>query len=194
LARRRGRPAAAGLLAVATIAAASLAVACGPLLTTCSSPGDHTLALSRGPLILGEAYAADLDGDGTPETILVGEADGRLTISDGQTVYRSREEWLVFEAWLGDTDHNGLPEVVTLLDADDGRHLGLFAYFGGDYREQLVTREIIPAPLALQITTASVGDVIVLTQPPAAGKTELRRTLLRWNGFTFTSVEATVAP
>ena len=43
------------------------------------------------------------------------------------------------EALLGDTDRNGLPEVVTLLDPD-GRHLGLFAYFGGEYRERLVTQ------------------------------------------------------
>ena len=54
---------------------------------------------------------------------------------------------------MGDTDHDGLLEVVTLVDGDDGRHIGLFAYFGGEYRERLVTQELSPRPRSLQVVT-----------------------------------------
>ena len=89
----------------------------------------------------GTTYSADLDGDGACEQILIDGTPASLTITDGDVVYHSRDKWQVVEACLGDTDRDGLPEVVTLLDADDGRHLGLFAYFGGEYRERLVTSE-----------------------------------------------------
>ncbi len=93
-------------------------------------------------------FSADLDGDGVAEQILIEGNSGRLVITDGATVYRSREKWRVVEGSLGDTDRNGLLEVVTLLDGPDGRHLGLFAYMGGEYRERLVT-ECSHTPAAL---------------------------------------------
>jgi hypothetical protein len=142
-------------------------------------------AIARGELVPGEPAHADLDGDGGLEEILVDAADCSLYIGDGPLSYRNRAKWRVFQAVLGDTDHNGLTEVVTLLDSAEGRHLGLFAYFGGEYRERLVTQEIIPSPLAIEITDH--GEVI-LVQPPTSGETAAERTLLRWNGFGFTRI------
>ena len=83
---------------------------------------------------------------------------------------------------FGDLDHDGLPEVVTLVDDEEGRHIGLFAYFGGEYRERIVTSEIVPAPAVLAVCDGEHpgvyedllpadlhGDVIVLSWAPDAG-------------------------
>ena len=108
------------------------------------------------------------------------------------------------EAYLGDTDHDGVLEVVTLLDDEEGRHLGLFAYNGGEYREQLVTSELAPRPVTLEVvnfgrahqddevlsTAALAGDLIVLTLERAEGQTQAQTLLLRWNGFSFTGIDS----
>lgn len=131
-------------------------------------------------------YAADLDGDGSRESIRVDGGTASLTITDGDTVYHSRAKWRLLEAALGDTDHNGLLEVVTLLDSDDGRHLGLFAYFGGEYRERLVTSELTPRPLSLRVLP---GDLLELTEELPPGQAGTRTVLYRWNGFGFTAMD-----
>jgi hypothetical protein len=161
----------------------------------------------------GTPATADLDGDGSPEQILVSATDFSLSITDGTVAYRSRDKWRVFQALLADADRDGLTEVVALLDSQKGRHLGLFAYYGGEYRERLVTQVITPAPISIEVVdygqlvtgggtdgnagtgagdspAASKGDVIVLLQQPAAGETAPVRILLRWNGFSFTRIEA----
>lgn len=125
-------------------------------------------AQSGDRLAVDTTYTADLDGDGSNEAIRIDEATASLTITDGDTVYHSRNKWRVVDAALGDTDRNGLLEVVTLLDSDDGRHLGLFAYFGGEYRERLVTAGLTPLPLSLRVLP---GDLLELTEelPPRPG-------------------------
>lgn len=155
------------------------------LATSCSDP-EAVPAWSGDKLAPDTTYAADLDGDGTSEKILIHGTLASLTISDDEAVYRSREKWQVVEACLGDTDHDGLLEVVTLLDSDDGRHLGLFAYFGGEYRERLVTSELTPRPLSLQV---GADGLVVLTEETASGETGVRTTTYRWNGFGFTALE-----
>lgn len=131
-------------------------------------------------------YSADFDGDGISETVLIESDPASLTIEDGSTVYHSRDKWHIVEAFLGDTDHNGLPEVVTLLDAEDGRHLGLFAYFGGDYRERFVTSALTPRPLSLQVHTAGpAGDSILVTEECEADDTTSQDIVYQWNGFGF---------
>ena len=150
-------------------------------------------------LLPGITYTADLDGDKVPETIRISKDS--LTITDGKVAYHSRDKWKIVQACLGDTDHDGLPEIVTLLDDSEGRHVGLFAYFGGSYRERIVTSEITPRPVELEIVSLNLtgnpkdtvltnlgGDFIVLTQEPAPGQTEPTLTVLRWNGFGFTPV------
>ena len=173
--------------------------------TSCSDP-EGVAPISRDRLTPGKTFAADLDADGALEEIFVDETDASLTISDGGVVYRSRDKWRVVEAHLGDTDQDGLLEVVTLLDSDEGRHIGLFAYFGGEYRERLVTSEITPRPITLEvvnfeeaiengvIVVGFTGDLIALTQEPGAGQTGSQTTLLRWNGFGFTGLESAVTP
>ena len=161
----------------------------------------------RGPLAADQAAHVDLDGDEALETVLIAGDEGSLIITDAESVYRSRDRWRVVQAFLGDTNGDGRPEVVALLDADDGRHLGLFAYFAGEYRERLVTKEISPAPVALEVVDRAevlrdgesiavdgAGDIVVLWQEPAPGESEGARVLLRWNGFSFTRVEDAATP
>jgi hypothetical protein len=155
----------------------------------------------------GSIYAADLDGDGESETIVIEAAGASLTISDEKMTYRSRDKWQVVDACVADSDQDGLPEIVALLDADDGRHLGLFAFFGGQYRERFVSGAIRPPPLALEVIDARKvlgaddptsaygpsGDIVVLVRRSAAHGAGLAQTLLRWNGFGFTSIALDMA-
>ncbi len=140
------------------------------------------------------ALSADLDGDGVAEQVLVEGVSRRLIIGDGENVYRSREKWQVAEAFLGDTDGNALLEVVTLLDDVDGRHLGLFAYMGDEYRERLVTSVLSPRPLSLLVVTdrdaagSAAGDLIVLTEESDSSESGVQSTTYRWNGFGFTAL------
>ncbi|MCE5253573.1 MAG: hypothetical protein LLG45_05110 [Actinomycetia bacterium] len=178
--------------------AVALATAAGCADVEDVTPGSHD------ELAPGTIYSVDLDGDGADETIVIDGARGSLTITDGDTAYHSRNKWHIVQTWLGDTDHDGLPEVVALLDAEDGRHLGLFAFFGGEYRERLVTSALVPPPLALKVVDSKevaqeagfageyAGDVIVLTEEgagdDAAGGPATRDVVYRWNGFGFTAV------
>ena len=180
---------------VASFVRAALAVAVLSLAVSAAGCSGQTGAIGTGDfaagpgdkLTAGTAYCADLDGDIHLESILIDEATGALTIGDDDTVYHSRGKWRVAEACLGDTDGNGLLEVVTLLDADDGRRLGLFAHFGGEYRERLVTSILTPRPLSLRILP---GDLLELTEEPLPGQSGLRTTVYRWNGFGFTVVDS----
>lgn len=151
--------------------------------------GDTVVAVARDKLEPGTTYSADLDGDGAGERILVDGAPASLTIRDGDDIYETRDRWQIVEAHLGDTDRDGLPEVVALVDDEQGRHLGLFAYFGGEYRERLVTDEITPRPVALEVVESG-PNMILLTLEPAAGQTATQTVLCRWNGFGFTGIES----
>ncbi|MBN1320689.1 MAG: hypothetical protein JXA87_07610 [Thermoleophilia bacterium] len=185
-------------LAVAALAAAAL-LAPAALVTGCSESG-VVAGASGTKLEHGTTYSADLDGDGSSERVIIDGTPVSLTITDGDTVYRSRDTWQVVEACLGDTDHNGMLEVVALLDSAEGRHLGLFAHFGGEYRERLVTSELDPRPLSLEIVTpdkapagsggspAATGDLVSLTLEPTPGQSVQQTVLCRWNGFGFTGL------
>lgn len=158
-------------------------------------------------LVAGHTVSADLDGDGVGELVREAAENGGLVITDGPTVYRSREQWRVLEAFIADVDGNGLPEVTALLDSSDGRHLGLFGWVGGQYRERLVTSPLTPRPLSLRIIPAvrdpvaqnqgpELGrqaapepDLVVLTEEVAKGAGAAVETTYRWNGFGFTAVE-----
>jgi hypothetical protein len=57
---------------------------------------------------------ADLDGDGSPETLDL--AGGRLSIlSAGVSVWQSHPAWQVVQAAFTDLNHDGRPEVTLLL-------------------------------------------------------------------------------
>lgn len=175
-------------VATALLAASSAVAGCSDQAPTVAASGDK--------LTPGVTYSADLDGDRPPEQIVIDAATGSLTITDGGVLYRSRERWHVVEASLGDTDRDGLLEVVTLLDDEEGRHLGLFAYFGGEYRERLVTSELTPRPLSLRVDGDGTvtGDLVILTVEPAPGQTEPQTIVCRWNGFGFTVIEPPASP
>jgi len=133
----------------------------------------------------GTTYSADLDDDGALELMLFDGDAGSLILTDGEVIYRSRDKWRVIEAHLGDADQDRLPEVVVLLDADDGRHIGLIAYFGGEYRERFVSSALVPRPVSLSISKADgAEDVVVVTEEPAPGGTGTS-VVYRWNGFGF---------
>ena len=149
----------------------------------------------------GITYSADLDGDDVDEQVVIDGTPATLTISDGDVVYRSRDRWQIVQAHLGDTDRDGLLEIVTLVDDDEGRHIGLFAYYRGEYRERLVSSEIVPRPVALEVVgpgstaldpavaATLTGDAVLLTLEAAAGQTGTITVLCRWNGFSFTGIE-----
>ena len=181
-----------------SLMAAALFVTFSVATAGCSGP---VAAVSGDRLLPGVTYSADLDGDKTAETLTIDKKHGGLTIKDGKVVYHSRTKWTIVEACLGDTDHSGLLEVVTLVDDTDGRHVGLFAYFGGEYRERLVTSEITPKPLEIDIVHLNLsgkpgdkpaddvgGDFIFVTQEPPASQTQPLTSVWRWNGFSFTQV------
>lgn len=194
---------AAALFAVVLFAAVFLA--------GCSQPAT-ILGVAGDVLVPGTTVAIDLDGDATDERVLLEKSTRRLTITDGSIVYHSRGKWQVVEASLGDTDRNALPDVVALLDASDGRHLGLFAYVGGKYRERLVTSVLRPRPLSLRVVagggetdgagdggaatgpgagaSAGGGDLLVLTEEAGDGQAGTQTTTYRWNGFGFTALDA----
>ena len=171
---------------------ASAVLLCAPWLWAgCSD--DVTAAGRSGDRLKDDvALSADLDGDGVGEQALVEGISRRLVIRDGDTSYRSREKWVVVEACLGDTDQNGLLEVVTLLDDANGRHLGLFAYMGGEYRERLVTSVLNPRPLSLKVVreqnAGSGDDLLVLTEESTSSEDGVQTTTYRWNGFGFTAL------
>ncbi len=199
-----------------TCAAAERAIACILFVAAivsavagCSAAHSPVPPVPR-PLLADQAAHVDLDGDEALETVVMTGDEGSLIITDAEVVYRSRDRWRVVQASLGDTNGDGRPEVVALLDAEDGRHLGLFAYFAGEYRERLVTRAIRPAPAALVVASRAEvlraeesivaygaggdGDIVILLQEPALGESEGGRLLLRWNGFSFTRVEDAATP
>jgi hypothetical protein len=164
------------------------------VLVACSTQGVLPGTVTHGELVGGQPATVDLDGDGVAEEVLFDPQDRSLSITDGEVSYHTRAKWLVVQAALGDTDHDGLTEVVALLDSAKGRHLGLFAYFGGEYRERLVTQAIVPRPLAIEVMSLAQGDIVALVQAVAGDATITQRTFLRWNGFGFTRIEATAGP
>lgn len=169
------------VMAVATVSGALFAASCSQGLAVPAAPGSR--------LEPGTTYSVDLDDDPAAELILIDGDPASLTLTDGDVSYRSREKWRVIEAHLGDTDHDGLPEVVALLEADDGRHIGLFSYFGGSYRERFVSSALVPRPLSLRISSKeATEDVIVVSEEPRGRQTETT-VVYRWNGFGF-AIEA----
>jgi len=169
-----------------THAAATILGVCLLLSISACSATASVPAAAGDELLPGRPVSADLDSDGTAETILLDE-HGSLHIEGDSSIYRSREQWQVAQAFLGDTDGNGLLEVVALLDDSRGRHLGLFAWMGDRFRERIVTSVLTPRPLSLQVVPATPSLVILDEERPSAPGGVVRTTY-RWNGFGFTAV------
>lgn len=184
---------AAVLLLILLVAGAAAGMGCGAAASTAGAPPatapPATSSSLRDPAASTRAYAvaasADLDGDGTDETVWLGRGPGAVWIDDGGSSYSARVTWDVKAAALGDTDRDGLPEVVALLEDAAGTHVGLIAWRRDRYRERLVTSPIVPPPTSLTVRRddAAGGDVIDL------GEGGGRVSTYRWNGFGFTVVE-----
>lgn len=184
--RRRRDRARRGAAATGVLAVAAAGAVLAALFTGSCSDGLIVPAAPGSRLEPGVTYSADLDRDDRAELVLLEEVRGSLTLTDGDVVYRSRDKWRVLEAHLGDIDQDGFPEVVALLDADDGRHVGLFAYFGGEYRERFVSSALVPRPVSLSLGTADAAeDVVVVAEEPGTGRPHTG-VVYRWNGFGFT--------
>ena len=170
----------------------------------CSS-SSPPLARAGDQLVAGRTVSVDFDGDGVGELVCLAAENGGLVLTDGPTVYRSRDKWRVVEAFIADADGNGLLEVTALLESSDGRHLGLFAWMGDRYRERLVTSPLTPRPLSLRIIPVDDGplaesegqqatsapDLVGLTEESEPGGAVVETTY-RWNGFGLTAVDRTV--
>jgi hypothetical protein len=179
------------LLRIATLGAA---LTCSFFIITAAAPRPSaTPDTNHGT---GVQTLADLDGDGTAESIWLARGQGGVTIVDSAVTYTSRPKWRVAGTAVGDTDGNGLPEIVALLDGPDGRHLGLFAWFGGRYGERMVSAPLEPTPVSLRLLTTpardgGAGELVELTERlPDVRFGEAPRlvtTVYRWNGFGYTS-------
>jgi hypothetical protein len=117
--------------------------------------------------------------------VAVVEETGALIIADGADSYAARTKWSVAQATVADTDHDGLAEVVALVKDDEGLHIALFAWRRDRYRERLVTSELVPTPVKMEVYRDPTydGDVIRLWEAEGGNTT------YRWNGFGFTAVE-----
>lgn len=181
------------------LAIVSVLVAVGLCLVGCDSQTAVPEAHRGDALLLDAAVSIDLDGDDTREIVVVESPGGRLTITDGTTVYKSREKWQIAAAYLADSNADSRPEIVALVDAADGRHLGLFGYApdGHKYRELLVTSVLQPRPIALRVLNSGetaaegAGDLLIITEDGGGNPLE---TTYRWNGFGFTALEARGVP
>ena len=159
---------------------------------------------------------ADLDGNGTPESLAL--AGSRLSIlSGGGTVWQSPPAWQVIQAAISDLDRDGKPEVVLLLwrpfrpwPADqwlpnggriagfhDGEgqscHIILIGWREGEIRELWAG-----SPMANPIKSFAVADLddsntqvlVALEGRYADPRSAPARTLKvwEWNGFGFSVV------
>ena len=159
---------------------------------------------------------ADLDGNGTPESLAL--AGSRLSIlSGGGTVWQSPPAWQVIQAAISDLDRDGKPEVALLLwrpfrpwPADqwlpnggriagfhDGKgqscHIILIGWREGEIRELWAG-----SPMANPIKSFAVADLddsntqvlVALEGRYADPRSAPARTLKvwEWNGFGFSVV------
>jgi len=98
-------------------------LAVGALLQACPAPlralelgpaGLSPVSIPAGTTPVAPVRQADLDGNGTPETLAL--ADGRLSIlSGGETVWQSPPAWQIVQAAISDLNRDGQPEVTLLL-------------------------------------------------------------------------------
>jgi hypothetical protein len=194
--RRRGERSTAPFWSAALCSTAALLLLALTVGAACADSEPAAVASSGDVLLPGFTYAADLDGDPEVELIRIDGAPASVTLTDGDLVYKSRGRWRVVQAGLGDLDRNGLLEVVALLESDEGRHIGLFAYFGGEYRERLVTSALAPPPASFQVVdgTADGGDLLVLTGELKPDGSAAQTSTYRWNGFGFTAIGSYTTP
>lgn len=161
---------------------------------------------------------ADLDGNGTPETLVL--TGGRLFIfSGGETVWQSPQVWQIVQAAISDLNRDGKPEITLLLwrpfrpwPADQwlpngGRiaefhnaegqscHIILIGWTRGGYHE-LWAGSAMADPItsfaAADLDGNHAQELVALegryTDPKSAPARMLK--VWEWNGFGFTVVSS----
>jgi hypothetical protein len=161
---------------------------------------------------------ADLDGDGTSETLAL--ASGRLSIlSTGVTVWQSPRVWQVVQATFTDLNHDDRPEVTLLLwrpfqtwpvdqwlpnggrigdfhdSAGDSCHIILIGWVHAGYQELWAgsaMAEPVNAFVAADLDGDHAQELVTLesryTDPRSAPARTLK--VWEWNGFGFSVVSS----
>ena len=138
-----------------------------------------------------QSGAADLDGDGQPETVTL--EGGRLQVRSpgGTLAWESPSAWLVVDAALGDPDWDGRPDLVAIFwKADeDGvlrSHPFLIRQNGGRY-EEVWGGSAVSEPI-WEVEVADLnGDrrdelVVLAMAPDGSGQT---LSVWEWHGWGF---------
>jgi hypothetical protein len=135
--------------------------------------------------------AADLDGDGQPEGVML--EGGRLQVRepDGALAWESPQNWLVVDAALGDPDWDGRPDLVAIFwKADQSgvlrSHPFLIRQNGGRYEEvwggSAVSEPIWEVEVA-DLNGDGQDELVVLAMAPeGAGQT---LSVWEWHGWGF---------
>ncbi len=161
---------------------------------------------------------ADLDGNGTPETLAL--TGGRLSIlSNGETTWQSPEAWLIIQASISDLNRDGKPEVTLLLWRpfqpwrvdqwlpNGGRiaefhnaegqscHIILIGWRRGGYHELWAGSAMadpITAFAAADLNGDNAQELVALEGRYTDQQSAPARTLKiwEWNGFGFTAISS----
>jgi poly-gamma-glutamate synthesis protein (capsule biosynthesis protein) len=138
-----------------------------------------------------ESGAADLDGDGQPETITL--EGGRLQVRepDGALAWQSPLDWLVVDAALGDPDWDGRPDLVAIFWKTDKAgvlrsHPFLIRQNGGRYEEvwggSAVSEPIWEVEVA-DLNGDGLDELVVLAIAPGGRQQTL--SIWEWHGWGF---------
>ena len=138
-----------------------------------------------------EAGAADLDGDGQPETITL--EGGRLQVRepDGTLAWESPQRWLVVDAALGDPDWDGRPDLVAIFWKTDQAgvlrsHPFLIRQNGGRYEEVWGGSAVSEPIWEVEVTDLNgdgLDELAVLAMAPGGSGQTL--SVWEWHGWGF---------
>ena len=138
-----------------------------------------------------QSGAADLDGDGQPETVTL--EGGRLQVHTpgGALAWESPPAWLVVDAALGDPDWDGRPDLVAIFwKADEAgvlrSHPFLIRQNGGRYEEvwggSAVSEPIWEVEVA-DLNGDRLDELVVLAMAPGGSGQTL--SIWEWHGWGF---------
>jgi poly-gamma-glutamate synthesis protein (capsule biosynthesis protein) len=138
-----------------------------------------------------EAGAADLDGDGQPETITL--EGGRLQVREpnGTLAWESPLRWLVVDAALGDPDWDGRPDLVAIFWKADKAgvlrsHPFLIRQNGGRYEEVWGGSAVSEPIWEVEVTDLNgdgLDELVMLAMAP--GRSGQTLSVWEWHGWGF---------
>jgi hypothetical protein len=138
-----------------------------------------------------QSGAADLDGDGQPETVTL--EGGRLQVHTpiGALAWESPSAWLVVDAALGDPDWDGRPDLVAIFwKADEAgvlrSHPFLIRQNGGRYEEVWGGSAVSEPIWEVEVTDLNgdrLDELVVLAMAPDSAGQAL--SVWEWHGWGF---------